>query len=168
MALDPDDLRALRAAYQTLGVPHDATALAIRHAYRRLAKQWHPDKWPAGSEAQDEAGGRMREINDAYRLALHAPLRYHVESHPRVEARAERRGRPAPRPTITLNDTGEYVARFVLGALVGGLVSLALLWTQMTGSVALLVAIPPATGLLSVLFGDAFWGFLLELLWWWA
>ena len=167
MALDPADLRALRQAYQTLGVPLEASAHAIKQEYRRRAKQWHPDRWPSGSDAQGRAATQMRELNAAYALARHAPLRYHVESHPRVEARAERRGRPAPPRQVHLTDHSESIVRFVLGSIVGGLFSLALLFSGTTESIPLLVAIPPATGLLSVVFGDDLWGWILELLWWW-
>lgn len=167
MTRETADLTALRHAYHTLGVAHDASALKVKQEYRRRAKEWHPDKWPAGSEAQARAAERMRELNAAYALALHAPLRYHVESHPRVGARAERRGRTNVRPTVHLTDRSESIVRFVLGTLVGGVLSLALLWSGTTGSVPLLVAIPIGSGVLSVLFGDAFWSFVLELVWWW-
>ena len=167
MSHDPADLKELRRAYQTLGVPAVASAHAIKQEYRRRAKQFHPDRWPAGSDAQARASEQMRELNAAYALARHAPLRYHVESHPRVEARAEKRGRPAVRPTVHLTDRSEYVVRFLLGALVGGVLSLALLWSGTTESVPLLVAIPIGCGVLSILFGDDFWSFVLELVWWW-
>ena len=167
MTTEPSDLRALREAYHTLGVAPGASAHAIKQEYRRRAKQFHPDRWPAGSDAQGRASEQMRALNAAYALARHAPLRYHVESHPRVEARAERRGRPTPRPTVHLTDRSEYVVRFILGALVGAVLSLALLWSGTTESVPLLIGIPVATGALSILFGDDFWHFVLDLVWWW-
>ena len=48
--------------YQVLGVSRDATDEEIKRAYRKLAKQYHPDANP-GDEA---AAKKMQEINDAY------------------------------------------------------------------------------------------------------
>ncbi|MFC4159132.1 DnaJ C-terminal domain-containing protein [Chitinimonas lacunae] len=47
--------------YQTLGVARDATAEQIRTAFRKLARQYHPD---VSKEADAEV--RMKEINEAY------------------------------------------------------------------------------------------------------
>lgn len=47
--------------YQTLGVARDASDDAIRRAYRKLARQYHPD---VSQEANAET--RMRDINEAY------------------------------------------------------------------------------------------------------
>jgi len=46
--------------YQTLGVARDAPADAIKKAYRKLARKYHPD---VSKEA--DAGKRMAEINEA-------------------------------------------------------------------------------------------------------
>jgi curved DNA-binding protein len=50
--------------YQTLGVPRDADADAIKRAFRRLAREHHPDV------ARDKAGAesRFKEINEAYEV----------------------------------------------------------------------------------------------------
>ena len=55
--------------YATLGVEPGATLEQIEAAYRRLARQYHPDVNPS-----PEAATRMREINQAYR-ELRDPLR---------------------------------------------------------------------------------------------
>ena len=49
--------------YQVLGVPRDATPDAIKKAFRKLARQYHPDvnKTP-GAEA------KFKEINEAYEV----------------------------------------------------------------------------------------------------
>jgi DnaJ-class molecular chaperone len=47
--------------YATLGVPKTATEKEIRSAYRRLARQHHPDVNPGNSEAE----GRVKTINEA-------------------------------------------------------------------------------------------------------
>lgn len=57
--------------YEILGVAADADAQAIRRAFRRLAKQWHPDRNRDDPEAAEE---RFRQILDAWR-ALGDPAR---------------------------------------------------------------------------------------------
>lgn len=47
--------------YQVLGVPKDVTADALKKAFRKLARKYHPDV----SKEQD-ADARMREVNEAY------------------------------------------------------------------------------------------------------
>jgi curved DNA-binding protein len=56
--------------YQTLGVARDASADAIKHAYRRLARKNHPDlnKEPA-------AEARFKEIGEAYEVLKDAEKR---------------------------------------------------------------------------------------------
>ncbi len=52
-----------RDYYQVLEVPRDASSEDLRRAYRRLAKQYHPDvnKEPGAEE-------RFKEINEAYAI----------------------------------------------------------------------------------------------------
>lgn len=48
--------------YKVLGVSPDATDDEIKQAYRRLAKQYHPDRNPGDAEAAK----KMQQINAAY------------------------------------------------------------------------------------------------------
>lgn len=46
--------------YETLGVPHDATADDIKKAFRKLARKYHPD-----ISKEPDAELRMKEVNEA-------------------------------------------------------------------------------------------------------
>ncbi len=45
--------------YEVLGVPFDATPLAIKRAYLRLALKHHPDKARARAQHHDAAHARL-------------------------------------------------------------------------------------------------------------
>jgi len=51
-----------RDYYEVLGVDRNATEADIKKAYRRLAKQYHPDVNPGDKEAE----AKFKEINEAY------------------------------------------------------------------------------------------------------
>jgi len=55
-------MQNFRNYYQILGVPRDASAEEIKKAYRRLARQLHPDVNPGDKSAED----RFKDINEAY------------------------------------------------------------------------------------------------------
>lgn len=50
--------------YKVLGVPEDATADALKKAYRQLARTHHPDRNPDDAQAED----RFKEIQQAYEV----------------------------------------------------------------------------------------------------
>ena len=57
--------------YATLGVSKDATASEIKKAYRRLARENHPDAKPDDSRAE----ARFKEIGEAYSVVGDATMR---------------------------------------------------------------------------------------------
>jgi molecular chaperone DnaJ len=61
---------AKRDYYEVLGVPRDADANTIKSAYRKLARQYHPD---VNKDA--EASERLKEINEAYEVLSDADKR---------------------------------------------------------------------------------------------
>ncbi len=55
---------AKRDYYEILGVSRDADAEELKRAFRRAAKQYHPDRNPGDKEAE----ARFKEINEAYEV----------------------------------------------------------------------------------------------------
>ena len=60
-----------RDYYQTLGLPETATTDEIKKAFRRLAKQYHPDRNPNNPQAAD----KFKEINEAHDVLSDAEKR---------------------------------------------------------------------------------------------
>ena len=55
--------------YQVLGVDRDALPEEIKETYRKLALEWHPDRWNAKTEAEKKiAEEKFKEINQAYQV----------------------------------------------------------------------------------------------------
>ena len=61
----------LKDYYETLGVPRTASEKDIRSAYRKLARQHHPDLNPGDKGAED----RFKEINEAHEVLTDADKR---------------------------------------------------------------------------------------------
>jgi curved DNA-binding protein len=83
--------------YDILGVARDADANTIRKAYRKLARQHHPDVNPGDSAAEE----RFKEISHAYSVLSDAEKRSHYDEFGDValeggfDAEAARRAREA-------------------------------------------------------------------------
>ena len=60
-----------RDYYEVLGVEKGADDAAIKSAYRKLAKQYHPDLHPGDKEAE----AKFKEVNEAYSVLSDAEKR---------------------------------------------------------------------------------------------
>ncbi len=54
----------MRDPYEVLGVPRGANEAAIKSAFRKLAKKWHPD----ANKDDPKASARFSELNSAYEI----------------------------------------------------------------------------------------------------
>ncbi|KAK9051058.1 hypothetical protein SSX86_027684 [Deinandra increscens subsp. villosa] len=52
--------------YSILGVSVDSSDEQIRRAYRKLAMQWHPDKWTKNPSLLGKAKSKFQQIQEAY------------------------------------------------------------------------------------------------------
>jgi curved DNA-binding protein CbpA len=55
-------------AYRVLGLSPDASAEAVREAYRDLAQVWHPDRFAHNERLRDKAARNLQRINEAFDL----------------------------------------------------------------------------------------------------
>ncbi len=60
-----------RDYYEVLGIGRNASQSEIKRAYRRLARQYHPDVNPGDKEAEE----RFKEVNEAYEVLSDADKR---------------------------------------------------------------------------------------------
>ncbi|MDP9445058.1 MAG: DnaJ domain-containing protein, partial [Actinomycetota bacterium] len=86
--------------YQVLGVPKDASADDIKKAYRKLARQNHPDSKPGDTAAEE----RFKAISEAYSVLSDPGKRKEYD-----ETRSMFRGgfRPPPGGGGTTFDLGD-------------------------------------------------------------
>ena len=80
-------MAAQRDYYHVLGVAENATTDEIKKAFRRLAKQHHPDRNPNNPQASE----RFKEINEAHDVLSDADKRKKYDQLRRYGAFAEAR-----------------------------------------------------------------------------
>jgi curved DNA-binding protein len=76
--------------YKILGVDRKASDDDIRKAYRKLAKQYHPDYNPKDKSAEE----KFKEINEAYEVLGDAKKRSHYDRLGSDYSQWQRRGNP--------------------------------------------------------------------------
>ncbi|WP_448601502.1 DnaJ C-terminal domain-containing protein [Thermoleptolyngbya sp.] len=64
-------MQNFRNYYQILGIPKTATAEEIKKAYRRMARQYHPDLNPGDKEAEE----KFKDVGEAYEILSDASKR---------------------------------------------------------------------------------------------
>jgi molecular chaperone DnaJ len=94
--------------YETLGVAKNASADEIKKAYRKLARQYHPDKNPGDKEAEE----RFKEVQNAYDLLSDPDKRTQYDRFGTAN------GRPGPGGGWTFTEGVDFGD---LGDLLGGL-----------------------------------------------
>src|SRR5580765_6392912 len=75
-----------KTLYETLGVAKNASADEIKKAYRKLARQYHPDKNPGDASAEE----RFKEVQNAYDILSDA------EKRKQYDTWGSTNGRPGP------------------------------------------------------------------------
>jgi molecular chaperone DnaJ len=74
----------MKNLYETLGVPKNAQADEIKKAYRKLAREYHPDKNPGDAQAEE----RFKEVQHAYDVLSDAEKRKRYDTFGANGARA--------------------------------------------------------------------------------
>src|SRR5438045_542545 len=105
--------RTNRSFYDVLGVAKNASEAEIKKAYRKLARQYHPDKNP-GDKAAEE---RFKEVQTAYDVLSDAEKRRQYDTFGSTDGR---RGGPAGPGGFNWTTGGDFDIGD-LGDLLGGL-----------------------------------------------
>ncbi|EMC95896.1 hypothetical protein BAUCODRAFT_24883 [Baudoinia panamericana UAMH 10762] len=79
--------------YKLLNLDRDADDRQIKKAYRKLSKQWHPDKNPGNSEAE----AKFKDIAEAYDVLSDQELRQVYNQHGHEGVKQRRQGGGAAR-----------------------------------------------------------------------
>src|SRR5579872_634285 len=96
--------------YEALGVPKNASQDELKKAYRKLVRQYHPDKNPGDADAEK----RFKEVQQAYDVLSDPDKRKQYDQF------GSRNGRPGAGPGPTTFDFGDFDLGDIFGGLFGG------------------------------------------------
>ncbi len=103
--------------YKTLGVSKDASAADIKKAYRKLARDNHPDSNP-GNKAAEE---RFKEVSEAYAVLSNAEKRKEYDEQRTLFGQFKNGGFGGGQPGGGYGQPGGPGVDFDLGDLLGGI-----------------------------------------------
>jgi len=120
--------------YAVLGLRPGASSVDVKQAYRRLVKQWHPDRFAHDARSQRIAEEKLKEINEAYSAVsgAHSTTTYKSSNtyqqrpssqwstgrntqsgYARPRGATSSRPRPRTRPAATAYESASYSYREV-------------------------------------------------------
>jgi molecular chaperone DnaJ len=104
-------MATVRDLYETLGVSKDASQDEIKKAYRKLARQYHPDNNPGDAAAEE----RFKEVQTAYDVLSDAEKRKQYDRFGAANGRAGPGGFTFNTENLDFGDLGD-----IFGGLFGG------------------------------------------------
>src|SRR6266436_6596277 len=98
-------MQRIKTFYDELGVPRDANAAAIKHAFKEIAKVYHPDKNPP--EKQAWAHEQMSRLNFIFEMLVNPVTRKEYDDLVRIYVEMPLAARPRRR-SRTRTASGRY------------------------------------------------------------